>query len=585
MLTPFLSYSQLHTHISNEKCGTEIITKSIEKKYPEYKKQRSKVNNQTDHWLLNNSNKQNSIITIPVVVHVVWNTNQENISDAQIFSQIDILNQDYRRTNVDAINTPAVWNSIAADTEIEFCLANTDPNGNFTTGITRTQTSQTSFSIQNDGMKSSASGGIDPWPQDDYLNIWVCDLGGGILGYATPPSGFNNPNDGVVVGYRYFGNTGVVQAPYNKGRTTTHEVGHWLNLDHVWGSFGNCGNDNVNDTPIQEEANYSCPSFPHNANSCNTTNSNGDMFMNYMDYTNDACMNMFTNGQKNRMISAINQYRPNLLNHNLCSNTPPTPSWNCVNGNCVDPNNGNGTYTDLNNCLANCDCGSINIPIIEDFQINSIPNNWTIINDDGDKTWEINELAGYNSSKSIYINNAEYAANGTYDEFILPAVNLSNVNSAHLNFHYAYTLWTNPNLSQNWSDTLIIYISQDCGVTWAKIWEKAGTNLVTTTPVYHGYNWIPTATNDWKFESISLLNYLNQDDIVLKFRNVNQYENNLFIDNLNINTTITNINNMSSKKKLIKIVDVLGRESRENKNTPLFYIYEDGKVEKRIILE
>ena len=585
IITPFFCYPQSHIHITNEKCGTSIITQNLEKKYPEYKKQRSKVNEQTEYWISKNSNKQNSIITIPVVVHVVWNTNQENISDAQIFSQIDILNQDYRRTNIDAINTPAVWNSIAADTEIEFCLANTDPNGNFTNGITRTQTSQTSFSIQNDGMKSSSSGGIDPWPQDDYLNIWVCDLSGGILGYATPPSGFNNPNDGVVVGYRYFGNTGVVQAPYNKGRTTTHEVGHWLNLDHVWGSFGNCGNDNVNDTPIQEEANYSCPSFPHNANSCNTTNSNGDMFMNYMDYTNDACMNMFTNGQKNRMISAINQYRPNLLNHNLCSNTPPTPSWNCVNGNCIDPNNGNGTYTDINNCLANCDCGSINIPIIEDFQINSIPNNWTIINDDGDKTWEINELSGYNSSKSIYINNAEYAANGTYDDFILPPVNLSNTNSAHLNFHYAYTLWTNPNSSQNWSDTLIVYISQDCGITWTKIWEKAGTNLVTTTPVYHGYNWIPTGTNDWKFESISLLNYINQNDIVLKFRNVNQYENNLFIDNLNINTSITDINNTSSKKKLIKIVDVLGRESSENKYKPLFYIYEDGRVERRIILD
>ena len=167
-------------------------------------------------------------------------------------------------------------------------------------------------------MKSSSSGGIDPWPQEDYLNIWVCNLSGGILGYATPPSGFNNPSDGVVVGYRYFGTTGVVQSPYNKGRTTTHEVGHWLNLDHLWGSFGNCGNDNVNDTPTQEEANYNCPGFPHNPNSCNTNNQNGDMFMNYMDYTNDACMNLFTEGQKSRMIAAINQYRPNLLSHSLC---------------------------------------------------------------------------------------------------------------------------------------------------------------------------------------------------------------------------------------------------------------------------
>ena len=111
--------------------------------------------------------------------------------------------------------------------------------------------------------------------------------------------------------------------------------------------------------------------------------------MNYMDYTNDHHEYVYK-WTKNRMISAINQYRPNLLNHNLCSNTPPTPSWNCINGNCIDPNNGNGTYTDLNNRLTNCDCGSVNIPIIEDFQINSIPNNWTITNDDGDKTWEIN---------------------------------------------------------------------------------------------------------------------------------------------------------------------------------------------------
>ena len=114
--------------------------------------------------------------------------------------------------------------------EIDFCLATTDPNGVATTGITRTQTSQTSFSINGSDMKSTSSGGIDPWNQDDYLNIWVCDLSGGILGYATPPSNFNNPEDGVVIGYKYFGTIGAVQSPYNKGRTATHEVGHWLNL-------------------------------------------------------------------------------------------------------------------------------------------------------------------------------------------------------------------------------------------------------------------------------------------------------------------------------------------------------------------
>ncbi len=547
-LLPFItnSQNQISEHIN--RCGTDIYIKNLVEKYPEYKNSRDLVNEETIKWINNNPNKLNSIITIPVVVHIVWNTNQQNISDAQIFSQIDVLNNDYRRTNSDAINTPSIWSNIAADCEIEFCLADVDPNGNFTTGITRTQTSQNSFSIQSDGVKSNSNGGIDPWPQDDYLNIWVCNLSGGILGYATPPSNFNNPDDGVVIGYRYFGTNGTAQSPYNKGRTCTHEVGHWLNLDHVWGYGGNCGTDNVNDTPTQEEENYGCPSFPHNPNSCNTSNANGDMYMNYMDYTNDACMNMFTNGQKNRMISAINQYRSNLLNHNLCSNSPPNQSWNCVNGNCIDPNNGNGTYSDYNVCISNCNCGSVNTPINQDFQINNLPNNWTIVNIDNDKTWQINEQTGYNSSKSIYINNADYPANGTYDDLILPSINLTNLSSASLSFNYAYTLWTNPTTSPNWSDTLIILISEDCGINWSKIWEKAGQSLVTSSAIFNAFSWTPANNNDWSYETISLSNYLNQDDIVIKFRNVNQYENNLFLDNINITSTP---NSIEDKSKLI----------------------------------
>ena len=159
------------------------------------------------------------------------------------------------------------------------------------------------------------------WPNDDYLNIWVCNIQSGLLGYASPPSNWIGDGDGLVIGYQYFGRTGTVQSPYNKGRTATHEIGHWLNLDHVWGGWGSCGNDQVSDTPKQESENYSCPAFPLHPNACSTTNANGDMFMNYMDYTNDACMNLFTNGQKTRMLAAINQYRPNMLNHDLCTGT------------------------------------------------------------------------------------------------------------------------------------------------------------------------------------------------------------------------------------------------------------------------
>ena len=278
LITFITSFIICLSSLAQDRCSTNEYVEFLFNQLPQYKEQRKKVNIETQKWIESNYNNSKSIITVPVVVHVVWNTSTENISDQQIFSQIDVLNADFRRTNIDAIMTPSVWQGIAADTEIEFCLASVDPNGAFTNGITRTQTSQTSFSIQSNNVKSSSSGGKDPWDQDKYLNIWVCDLSGGILGYATPPSSFNNPYDGVVIGYRYFGNTGTVQAPYNKGRTCTHEVGHWLNLDHTWGS-GTCGNDNVNDTPLQEEANYSCPAFPHNANSCGTSNSNGDMFM------------------------------------------------------------------------------------------------------------------------------------------------------------------------------------------------------------------------------------------------------------------------------------------------------------------
>ena len=485
----------------------------------------------------NKDNLTKSIITIPVVVHVVYNTIAENISDAQIFSQIDVLNADFRRTNNDASNTPSVWQNIAADCEIDFCLATVAPNGTATTGITRTSTSQTSFSIGNDNVKSSSSGGVDPWPQDDYLNIWVCDLSGGILGYATPPSNWTNPNDGVVIGYRYFGTTGVVQAPYNKGRTATHEVGHWLNLDHIWGD-SNCGNDQCNDTPVQQSSNYGCPNFPSTSN-CTGNGNNGDMFMNYMDYTNDACMNMFTNDQKSRMIAAINQYRPNLLSHNLCSGSTNPTSWDCVAGSCLDPGTGNGTYSSYNACFADCECSGGIYQLSEGFQSFTLPNNWSIDNPDGSQTWEINSNYGYNSSSSIFIENSVYAANGQYDDLNSPTFNFTTANSISLTFDYAYSLWTNPNSSQIWSDTLIVLVSNDCGLTWQKVWERAGNNLVTTSPVYNGFEWYPSSNNDWKSANINLNNYANSDGVIIKFRNVNQYENNLFLDNINISSDAT----------------------------------------------
>jgi hypothetical protein len=255
-------------------------------------------------------------LTIPVVVHVVYNTPGQNISDAQIASQIAVMNEDYRKLNSDISLVPSVFGGVAADFKIEFCLADRDPSGAVTTGITRTQTSVTEFGVDN-LMKSAATGGHDPWNPQKYLNLWVCNLGGGVLGYAQFPADLSTSpqTDGVVIGYTYFGTTGTATAPFNKGRTATHEVGHWLNLRHIWGD-DNCGDDFVSDTPTQEASNAQCPSFPHITCS---NGPNGDMFMNYMDYVDDACMQMFTEGQKTRAWASINLTRSQLATSQGCS--------------------------------------------------------------------------------------------------------------------------------------------------------------------------------------------------------------------------------------------------------------------------
>ncbi|MFC0183052.1 zinc metalloprotease [Pseudarcicella hirudinis] len=223
-------------------------------------------------------------ITIPVVVNVIYKTAAQNISQAQIQSQIDVLNKDFSATNTDVSLTPTPFAPLVSNFELKFVLA----------GVVRKQSSKTSWGTA-DAMKSSSSGGIDATSPTTNLNIWVCNIGGGILGYAQFPGGAP-ATDGVVISPTYFGNTGSVTAPFDKGRTATHEIGHWLNLRHIWGD-SNCGNDLVADTPTQQTSNFGCPAFPHVTCS---NGANGDLFMNYMDYVNDACMFMFTAGQKTR---------------------------------------------------------------------------------------------------------------------------------------------------------------------------------------------------------------------------------------------------------------------------------------------
>jgi hypothetical protein len=259
------------------------------------------------------------------VVHVVYNIASENISDAQIFSQIDVLNEDFRRTNDDASDVPSGFEDLAADSYIQFVLASVDPNGNPTNGITRNETEFASWNFSAgsgvdsaaENVKSEATGGADIWDRDCYLNIWVCDLGSNILGYASPP-GSSASTDGVVIGYKWFGRNGSAIFPYNKGRTTTHEVGHWLGLKHIWGDDGgSCsGSDGIADTPNQGDLNFGCPSYPL-TDACSPSIP-GVMFMNYMDYTDDACMFMFSQGQANKMRSVLEDSRAGIV---ACANS------------------------------------------------------------------------------------------------------------------------------------------------------------------------------------------------------------------------------------------------------------------------
>ena len=243
-----------------------------------------------------------AMIKIPVVVHVLYSNASQNISDAQVRSQIDALNRDFRRANADSVNTPSRFKSLAADIQSEFYLATADPKGRTTNGIIRKPTNVANW-IANDKIKFSEQGGDDAWDTKSYLNIWVGNLiSGG--GYATAP-GSDELKDGIVVHTSVFG-TFNNNSKNNFGRTTVHEVGHWLGLKHIWGDT-QCGDDLVGDTPQQSWYTQDCPTGFRS--SCNNGEV-GDMYMNYMDYTSDACMNLFTDGQKRRMRSCFESGGP-----------------------------------------------------------------------------------------------------------------------------------------------------------------------------------------------------------------------------------------------------------------------------------
>ena len=303
------------------RCYTKEYTDFLKSQDPDLGKHLQEAENVNQQWRLSHPSSPNdvqAIVTIPVVVHIVYRNSSDSLLMSRVTSQIDVLNADFSRTNADASNTPAVWQSIAANCNVQFCLAKRRWDGMPTNGVTYTKTTINVFT-SDDKVKKTALGGIDPWDRNKFLNIWVCNLGTSLLGYSSPVGG-SSTTDGVVIRYTTFGNPGT-ESGYAQGRTCTHEVGHWLGLRHIWGDdAGDCssggGTDFISDTPDQTNNTWGCHTFPF-MDSCSSV-SPGIMFMNYMDYSDDVCLNMFTNGQKTVITSVINGARAAIKTSNGC---------------------------------------------------------------------------------------------------------------------------------------------------------------------------------------------------------------------------------------------------------------------------
>jgi len=577
------------------------------------------------NWITNQANNPTTqaVITIPVVVHVVYNTTAENITDNQVLSQIQVLNEDYSLTNPDASSIPSAFNSVKANCEIQYCMATVDPSGNPTNGIRRVSTSTTTFST-NDAVKFTAQGGDNAWPTTQYLNLWVCDLSGGLLGYGEFPTANATNTFGLVMDYQCFGSNYTSYGSgftftngFDRGRTATHEIGHCFNLRHIWGDDGSActGSDLCADTPNQADENYGCPTFPSNASCSN----GGDMSMNYMDYTNDACMYMFTLNQKARMLAVLNSAPYNALqnsaacqssssgvdggisaiispgtslcgtsfvpqvtlrnsgtttltsatiNYRIDANTNQTFSWTgslATNATAnvtlpsmtttvgthtftaftSNPNNTTdvNTANDQQQRTFTVSSSGQNLPYSEGFESTTFPQGgMTLNNPDAATTWARTTLAAKTGSASAFMDNFDYNANGEIDEMILPNLNLTSVTNPVMTFQVAYRLYTDPAAATPFSDTLRVWISTDCGTTWTQIYGKWSSTLATVTPVFSTTEFVPTATQ-WRLETLSLSAYQSYSNVMIKFRHATQYENNLYIDDINIQNT-TDVQNL-----------------------------------------
>jgi PKD repeat protein len=534
-----------------------------------------------------NEKGHDAISIIPIVVHVIHLGSTENISQAQIESQIEVLNQDYGKM------AGSNGDGSGVDSHVRFCLAKIDPDGNCTNGIVRINSKLTDHNTYERALLKELSF----WDNERYLNIYIVrSIAGNTLGYSSFPDGPAD-EDGMVMKHNVFGNTGTAGA--SKGRTATHEVGHWFGLYHTFNN--GCGidtctdGDYVCDTPPQASPNYNCT----NMNSCNNDVPNiNDQKENYMNYTPDACKDMFTEGQKDRIRSTLENIRTviwtdsNLVATGCDSNyTAPdectvvadfvslTPvvcqgstirfmdislnnassySWEFEGGSpsSSTAQNPEITYGNLgdyavtlivsngstSDTLTVEDYVSVNTPGVgenlsfsEDFELGIFPNqNIVLNNSDGGVTWNLDSAAAHSGMYSVKIDNYINTNYGSADEIILPYLDLSSsAATPYLTFNWAYA-----RSDASFSDELIVLLSTDCGSNYTQVFYKSGSGLATgptqTTP------FIPDSTQ-WKNASVSLSAYATEQYVQIKLVNITDGGNNLYIDNINVGELATSI--------------------------------------------
>ena len=599
--------ASLFAQESPHRCGTNQYIDQIAISHPEIKDQQQQIQHKIT--LATNNNQyvtDKTVRIIPIVFHVVHTGGDENISDAQILDQLNILNKAFRRKNADSTSIPVPFKPAFADANIEFRLATIDPQGNCTSGITRTISPLADHQL---GPFSGFALKTNQWNPNKYFNVWIVrTLVAGdnhpLLGYASPPSAFfTAPGlDGVVVLHEAVGSIGtatIAGNPYNKGKTLVHEIGHSFGLLHIWGD-AECGDDGIADTPPQRDENNACPTFPR-VSGCPGANANGDMFMNYMDYTRDNCLAMFTNGQSMAMNWVLDNIRTTIWAANNLTATgvssTSTQATNCVPkalffaqdsitcvGNSISfvDNTYNGTPTSYQWTFqgATPSTSTASNPVVQYTAVGDYNVSLTVTNAAGTSSYTRNSYitvlphlianplyqeglentAEFNTNWLVRNGNPgsptwQITTNTAYtgskslfinslgnipeqqDQFQSASIDAANIPTPKLFFKLAFAKKTNTN-----ADKLQIYLSDNCGQTWVERYSKTANSgaKLETVPTNITSPFTPSS-NDWRSETVGIPSSFNKNNISVLFRFTNSGGNNIYIDDIQIADITTGI--------------------------------------------